>query len=313
LSRRSEGRGRRALGTAAARPRAVRGSPGGRALAPPLVVALLAVLALLPCGRLAAQEPTRPDTAARVDTVARPDSARRRPTVPVTDSAARAGVSDSTVRDSVVAEQLAAADTLRRPTVFDLLQLDRLRLVALGATVGGAWPSQTEATQLYSLHADYGEIARGVRVVFTASYWGSRYNGGAVRGYEQAIRDAVIDPAADDTVRLGRMSVSDVAIGVEARWSPFRRRLLGRSLRPFVGAGLAAHAINVEGKALGNSFVEGALDQIAAAVNGAAGLDVAVLPNFQLTMLARYDLFSGVRHATARAGFSYLFDAREGR
>ena len=51
------------------------------------------------------------------------------------------------------------------------------------------------------------------------------------------------------------------------------------------------------------------LDQITAGVVGSAGVDVVILPNLLLTMLARYDLFSGVRHATARAGFSYVLDA----
>jgi outer membrane protein W len=103
--------------------------------------------------------------------------------------------------------------------------------------------------------------------------------------------------------------VSDISLGVEGRWWLLRGKAYPRTFRPFLGAGLAAHAVNVEGAGLGDSFVEDGLDQIAVGVVGNAGLDIAILPNFLLTMLARYDLFSGVRHATARAGFSYVLDA----
>ena len=123
----------------------------------------------------------------------------------------------------------------------------------------------------------------------------------------------MIDPAGDDTVRLGKMSVSDISLGAEARWNPIRRGVVGGTVRPFLGAGVAAHAVNVEGAGLGDSFVEDGLDQITAGLVGSAGADVVILPNFQLTMLARYDLFSGVRHPTVRAGFSYVFDPQRGR
>jgi hypothetical protein len=163
-------------------------------------------------------------------------------------------------------------------------------------------------TQLYSLQADYGEISPGVRVVFVASYWGSQYTRRSIRGFEEALSEVVLDPAGDDTVRVGKVRVQDVSLGVDVRWAGWG----AGPLRTFIGGGVAAHVVNAEGKPVSGTFVESALDNIAAGVAALAGVDIAPLPNLTLEMQARYDLFSGVRYASVRAGASYVFDAVRG-
>src|SRR5689334_17712268 len=59
--------------------------------------------------------------------------------------------------------------------LFARLNLDKLQLVSLGVGYGRILPSQIEPTDVFSLQADYGEIARSWRVVFGVSYWDSRY------------------------------------------------------------------------------------------------------------------------------------------
>jgi hypothetical protein len=242
--------------------------------------------------------------------------------------ARRAVAQDPTRRDSVrapVRADSAARDTLRpvvldtvprRLGVFELLNLDRLRLISLGGSLGMAWPAEARGAQLYAIQTDYGEIARGVRAVFVASYWGTYYTDATVRGLERAVHGVVRDPSGDDTVRVGRVRLTNVSVGPEARWRPGLTKLLGgpRSVvRPWVGGGIAIHFLDAEGAAINGTFVESALDAVTAGVNLALGTDVFLLPNFLVTMQARYDLFSGARHPSVRAGVSYAFESAGAR
>lgn len=263
----------------------------------------------------------------RVAAAQTPPQPPPRPTVPpdssVRDSTARdtlglapaqrdsvRAISDSTARDSVVARSLRA-QAARKQSVFELLDLDRLQLTTIGVTVGMVQPASVIATRVWSVQADYGEIVRGVRVVFQSSYWSSRYRDAAVRGLERALAATVVDPARDDTLRVGRVDVSDLSLGVDARWRP---RIFGgpsaiaAAVHPWVGIGTATHFVNAEGGAISGTFVEGALDGVATGLGAAVGLDVSPLPNLQLTMQARYDLFSGVRYGSLRAGGSWIFE-----
>ena len=215
----------------------------------------------------------------------------------------RRAASDSAARDSAVAR--AMQRTTGDPTVFGQLGIDRLRLSAIGATGGVAWPRRTVATRLYGVQADYGEIAPGLRVVFTGSYWSTHYTDGAVRGLE----DAVAAATGVDTVRFGRIRTSDLALAADLRWRPgARRRAPGGAVRPFVAAGPALHFLDTEGIPINDTFVEQALDGVAVGLGAGAGLDAALLPNVSLTMHVRYDLFSGAHYGSLRAGGSYRFD-----
>jgi hypothetical protein len=208
---------------------------------------------------------------------------------------------------TAVTPPTAPPATPRRASVFELLNLDKLQLATLGGSVGRARPNDVVPTQLYSLQADYGEIAPGVRVVFVASYWGSRYTPRAVRIFEDSIR-VLVPAGASDSLRVGTVRVQDLSLGADVRWSAWGTG----PLRTFAGGGLAAHLVNAEGKAVSGTFVESALDNVAAGVAAFAGVDLAPLPNLTLEMQARYDLFSGVRYASVRAGASYVFDAVRG-
>lgn len=227
----------------------------------------------------------------------------RRDTIPVTRS-------DSAYRDSLIA-QLVAEDSARaaRPASFSLFGVDRLRLQTVGATVGWAWPGQALGTYLYSLHADYGEVYPDVRVLFISSYWTSRYNDTEVQRLAREVQ-RVAAPGRVDTLRLGRIRVSDLSAGAEIRWSPefvqFARRMVP-VLRPWVSGGLAAHFVNVDGAPVSGTFIESALDAASLGVNAGAGVDLRPLPNVQLTAQARYDFVGSVRYGSVRFGGAFVF------
>lgn len=257
-----------------------------------------ATLAL--CTGLAAADGAAAQRPAPADSTAHADSIRR-------------ATADSAGRDSAVAASLGQGSG---GTVFGQLGIDRLRLSAVGAMAGVAWPRRVVPTQLWTVHADYGELARGVRLIFETTYWRSRYSDAAVRGLERAVARAT----GVDTARFGRIRASDLALATDVRWWPREQRAARRGragdaavLRPFVGGGVALHFLDVEGVPINDTFVEQSLDGVALGLAATAGLDAALLPNVTLTMHARYDLFGGAHFASLRGGASYHFDASDPR
>ncbi|HUF25381.1 MAG TPA: hypothetical protein VMM18_00265 [Gemmatimonadaceae bacterium] len=188
-------------------------------------------------------------------------------------------------------------------SLFERLNLDRLQLTEFGASIGPVNPSQTLPTTAYAVHADYGEVTPRWRVVFTATYWGSEFAEDVVSRFVDSLAKSIDDPTGDATIRPSRITISDIAITVDLRWSPLPR---GR-VRPYVGAGGGAHVINAEGPLIDGTFVERALDNITAGVAGLAGLDLTMFNRVVLGMQVRFDLLSGIRFGSLRAGVSYRF------
>ena len=191
-------------------------------------------------------------------------------------------------------------------SMFERLNLDRLRLTALGGSYGMIKPTQTEQAAVYSLFADYGEIIPRWRVVFSGTYWHSRLTDEVVQAFADSARGIIIDPSGDDLVRVPRVTVSDVALALDLRWSPVRQA----PLRPFLGGGIVAHVINAEGKPIDGTFVERALDSISAGLAGVGGMDVVFGGHFVVNANARYDLLSGFRSISGRVGLSYQFESQ---
>ena len=189
-------------------------------------------------------------------------------------------------------------------SLFDRLNLDALRLRSVGLAIGAVKPAQTRATSLYALQADYGEIARGIHVVFTATYWGSRFTNQTTERFAEALRTAIVDTTEDYELEVGRIAVSDISLGVDFRWFPLR----SATLRPYAGGGVAAHVINAEGRIIRDTFVERALDNITAGIAALGGVDLHLGSRLSVGAQARFDLVSGMRYGAVRVGGSYMFD-----
>ena len=188
-------------------------------------------------------------------------------------------------------------------SLFERLNLDRLQLSEFGMSAGPTNPSQTESTTLFALHADYGEIAPRWRVVFTTTYWTSRFTDEVVRTFVDSLAKSIDSPTGDVTILPSRIAISDIAVTVDLRWTPVSTGLM----RAYLGGGFGAHVINAEGRLIDGTFVERALDNITSGVAGTAGLDLTVLNRIILGMQARFDLLSGIRFASLRLGASYRF------
>jgi opacity protein-like surface antigen len=191
----------------------------------------------------------------------------------------------------------------RAQSLFERLNLDRLRLTALGLTAGPVRPSRAEDAESFGVFADYGYIARSWRVVFSANYWGSRFRDDFVDTFEQRLREQVIDPSRDDTLELGEIDVSDIALEVEMRYTPRPNAFL----RPYAGGGLGAHIINAESPFINDTFVESALDNISAGFAAFAGVDTAPAGRISFGVQARLNLLSNLRYWSGRGVVTYFF------
>jgi hypothetical protein len=187
--------------------------------------------------------------------------------------------------------------------LFDRLNLDKLQLVSLGAGYGRIFPSQAEPAAAFSLAADYGEIASSWRVVFGASYCQSRYRDEVVQTFVDTLNGNAAGPSVQPHIQASRISLYDVTFSTEARYTP----TYSGELKPYLGFGLAAHVINAEGKLVNGTFVERALDNIAAGVFITGGVSVKLVNHFGIEGGLRADLLSGFRSTQARAGAAYYF------
>jgi hypothetical protein len=144
--------------------------------------------------------------------------------------------------------------------------------------------------------------------VFSATYWGSRYRDDVVARLADKLRERIVDTTQTARFSLGRVAVSDIAVGGDLRWSP-----RSGSLRPYIGGGALAHVINAEGKSIQGTLIENALDNIALGFGAVTGVDVTLARHLGIGLQARFDLTSGVRYGSVRAVGTYYFDTAPGK
>ena len=186
-------------------------------------------------------------------------------------------------------------------SIFERLGLDRLELVSLGGAVGRIDPAQVEPATVFAVAADYGNVGPHWRVVFEASYWESRLSPDVVQTFIDTLKSSIVPPSAGYTVLISRVPVYDVTLSVGTRWTTSQSTLV----RPYLGGGLSAHVINAEGKLIKGTFVERALDNIAAGFYVAGGVELRPVPHIVFDGQARADLLSGFRSLQLRVGATY--------
>jgi hypothetical protein len=195
-----------------------------------------------------------------------------------------------------VARPAAAQDA-----VIKALNLDKLQITALGASYGRILPSQVVPTNIIALQADYGNLSRTWRLVFSTSYWESRFEDDVIQTFTDSLRKSLSNP--DDHVVPSPVRLYDVTFSGELRYTPD----YSGELKPFVGAGISAHVINAEGDLIKGTFVERSLDDIATGLFVTGGVSIRALAHFGIEGSARADLLSGFRSTQVRAGAMYYF------
>jgi hypothetical protein len=197
---------------------------------------------------------------------------------------------------------LAAVPPAGAQSVIEALQRDRLQLVSLGLGAGSIAPSQVDRTKVFGLSADYGQISPAWRLQFRINYWESHFKASVVNAFADSLQRNLQDPSAT-TVKRSPISIYDAAFGLGAR----RLLVPGADVTPFFSGGIAGHVINAEGDFIKGTFVERALDDIAAGVFGEAGIRARILRRILLEGTIRGDLLSGFRSMQWMATGSYYF------
>jgi hypothetical protein len=186
---------------------------------------------------------------------------------------------------------------------------ENLTFRGIGFDYGYLWPTKVESTSGYSLRFDLGYLGPGVRIAPVISYWKSTFQLSELTRLTNQLnrlpalqdRGVIIQPN-----ELGTISWSDLSLSLDAHvvWTvPMR-------LFPYVGAAVGLHALNGQGTAIDETFVEDLLDSTAPAIAFMVGLEMQPLERLRFYGEARYTLLSDVRYPGVRIGAAWMLPQR---
>ncbi|HKW42383.1 MAG TPA: hypothetical protein VJN39_14130 [Gemmatimonadales bacterium] len=177
---------------------------------------------------------------------------------------------------------------------------ENLKPSALQLDIGPLGGNNIRGTLTGGLRLDYGVIAPHVRLLLGASYYKADFSDAARTRFEQRIKSVVIDPSRDDTIRLGRITWSDVTGDLDLQYVLPQ----GHSVTAYMGIGLGAHIRHGSGPAINGTFVQDALNEITAGLNGTLGAEFGA-KRWRITLDGRGVLSSGVSTVSLRTGVMY--------
>jgi len=189
--------------------------------------------------------------------------------------------------------------------VLNQFSYDNLRLSGIQFDAGPLASSELTGAVAAGLRIDYGMIAPHVRVLVGLSYFRSEFDNQARARFEQRIRQLVIDPTNDDTIRVGRISWSDLTADLDLQYVIPQ----GRGITTYIGAGASVHLRNGSGAAIKGTFVEDALDEVAAGFNASIGAEFALSKAWRFTLDGRGVVSSGLSTVSLRSGIMYRLRA----
>lgn len=194
----------------------------------------------------------------------------------------------------------AAPHPLSAQRILEQFSYDDLQPSALQLDLGPLGGANIKGTLSGGMRLDYGMVAPKVRVLLGLSYFRADISAEARRRFEQRLRSVVVDPTGDATINLGRITWSDLAGDLDLQYVIPQ----GRAVTTYLGVGVGIHVRNGSGAAINGTFVDDALDEIAAGLNGTVGVEVGA-KRWRVTFDARGVLSSGVSTASLRTGVMY--------
>jgi hypothetical protein len=196
----------------------------------------------------------------------------------------------------------AAPPPLRAQGFWEQFTYEGLRLSGIGVEGGGLIGDRVQAAPSIGVRVEYGRVAPRVAIVLGFSYMRSDFHASEVTEFERRLRGVVDDPTDDFTIDVGTITWSDYRAGLDFRYIFTEQRV-----RPYVAVGLGIHVWDGDGAAIQGTFVEDALDTIAAGVAGAVGILAGVSRNLDFTAELRGEVTSELRTVRAHAGFMLYF------
>jgi hypothetical protein len=191
--------------------------------------------------------------------------------------------------------------------ILEQFSYDNLKPSALQLDLGPLGGNNVRGTLTGGVRLDYGLIAPHVRVLLGLSYFKADFSSSARQRFEQRLKSVVIDPTKDDTISLGRMTWSDVTGDLDLQYVMPQ----SHAVTAYMGVGLGAHIRHGSGLAISGTFVQDALNEITAGLNGTLGAEIGAR-HWRVTVDARGVLSSGLSTVSLRTGVSYRW-ATSGR
>lgn len=193
----------------------------------------------------------------------------------------------------------------------DLADYDYTNLGFRGAglTYGVIWPAKVQSTPTYGIRLDLGYLGPGVRIAPSITYWSSSF------------RESELTRLADRLNRLPTLEQQGVRVTADdlrpMKWSDLALELDAHyvwttpvGLLTYLGAGVAVHALNGEGQAIQDTFIEDLLDSFSAGLSAIGGVEYPVTDRFRLYGELRLAGLSDVQYAGLRIGGALMAPGR---
>src|SRR5438046_9664863 len=201
------------------------------------------------------------------------------------------------------------SDRLSAQGVFNQFSSENLRPSAVQFDLGPLGGNNIRGTLTGRVRLDYGFIAPKVRVLLGLSYFHADLSSEALRRYAEGLRRVVNDPDQNYTIQLGNITWSDLTGDLDLQYVMPQ----GLAVTTYIGLGVGVHLRNGRGTAINGTFVQDALDQITAGLNGTPGAELGAKPG-RVTLDARGVLSSGLSTVSLRTGAMYRWTGmRAGR
>lgn len=197
---------------------------------------------------------------------------------------------------------------LSAQSLLEQFSYDNLRPSALQLDVGPLGGTNIRGALVGGLRLDYGLIAPHIRVLLGLSYYKADFSSTAEARFAQRL-DSVVNPTRKDTINLGAITWSDVTGDVDLQYILPQ----SRTVTAYLGVGIGAHVRHGSGPAIDGTFVQDALNEITAGLNGTIGAEIGA-KRWRVTLDARGVLSSGVSTVSLRTGVMYRWGGlRSGR
>jgi hypothetical protein len=191
-------------------------------------------------------------------------------------------------------------DRLSAQGLLNQFSYDNLTPSAIQFDVGPLGGNNIRGALTGGVRLDYGRIAPHVRVLLGLSYFKADFSSAARARFEDRLRSVVTDPTGDDTISLGRITWSDLTGDVDLQYVLPQ----GHAVTAYMGVGIGAHLRHGSGPAINGTFVQDALDEITAGLNGTIGAEIGA-KHWRITLDARGVLSSGLSTVSLRTGVMY--------
>lgn len=197
---------------------------------------------------------------------------------------------------------LLAATPLRAQEFLEQFSYEGLRFSGIAVEFGGILSNNITTRPIGGIRVDLGVIAPRIRVVVGGSYFKGDFKQERIAEFERRLED-VLAGCGCDSISVGSITQSNIELYFALQYLvPAAGRV-----RPYVGVGFSAHVRDGDGAVIDETFVEDALDTVAAGVDGAVGVDVAITPRVAVLAEVRGVLTSELQSASARGGLMIRF------